>query len=455
MSDADLAYASIAELGRKLRDRSLTCERLAEIYLERIGRIGPKLNAFITVTTELARAEAKRADAELAAGRDRGPLHGIPYAVKDLVDTSAIRTTWGCKATIDRVPARDAAIITQLREAGAVLLGKLSMTELANAFGNSKASHNHGGPCRNPWNLEHWAGGSSSGAGAATASALCAFAIGSETWGSIDCPAAYNGVTGYRPTFGIVPREGALLICPTLDKLGPLARSAADAAVVADAIVEQPLARFTSPLRIGVAALPSGRTPPGYLSAVMAAVGSLRAAGAIVESVELPKLPLDIATATILFAEIFGSLAPMIHSGAVHELYDAEPWKKKWAAYEALGLRADDYTRAAYVRGAAQHAFDALFERHDVLLSGGRPVEADVIDGPDEDSGDVGGWGVLQTGGNLIGAPAITMPAGLSSNKLPISVHAIAAPYEDTRLFELGALLQARTDHHARRPPVD
>jgi aspartyl-tRNA(Asn)/glutamyl-tRNA(Gln) amidotransferase subunit A len=455
MSDADLAYASIGDLGRKLRDRSLTAVRLVEIYLERIARIGSKLNAFITVTAERARIEAKRADDELAAGKDRGPLHGIPYAVKDLIDTANIATTWGCKSMLGRVPARDAKIVTRLREAGAVLIGKLSMTELANALGNNKQSDNHGGPCRNPWNLERWSGGSSAGAGAAPAAGLCAFAIGSETWGSIDCPAAYCGLAGYRPTFGIVPREGALLICPTLDKLGPLARSAGDVAVVADAISEQPLEKFTSPLRIGFTRLPSGHTPPGYVDLTMKVVEVLRAQGAVVEQVELPKLPSEITTLVVLVSEVFGALLPLVQSGALSELYDREPWDRKWSNYEALGIRADDYTRAAYIRALAQREYDQLFARYDILLASGRPLEADVIDQPEEDPGDAGGWGELDTVGNLIGAPAITLPSGLSHNGLPLSVHAMAAPFEDTKLFQLGTLLQSRTDHHTRRPPVD
>lgn len=455
MSDVDLAFASIAELGGKLRDRSLTSLRLTEIYLERIARIGTKLNTFITVTAELARTQAQRADAELAAGRDRGPLHGIPYAIKDLADTAGIPTTWGTRSRVDHVPARDAAIVTRLREAGAVLLGKLSMTELANALGNRKQSTNHNGPCRNPWNPERWAGGSSSGSGASVASAQCAFSIGSETWGSIDCPAAYNGVTGYRPTFGVVPRDGALLICPTLDKLGPLARSAADAALVASKISDEPPIAPRTDLRVGFAAFPKGITPPGYFALTMRAVEAIQAAGIAVEPVELPKLPVDVATAVILLGEVHGALDPFIRSGAVHALYDEQPWEAKWDAYQALGLRADDYVKAAYVRAAAQQAYNSLFDRYDLLLSAGRPAEADVIDGPEEDTGDAGAWNVLQAAGNLIGAPAITLPIGLSTGGMPLSLHAMAAPYEDSRLFELGMRLQARTDHHTKRPPVD
>ena len=449
---ADIAYLSIAELGAKLRDRSLTSRQLTEIYLERIGRIGTQLNAFITVTADLAREQADRADTELASGHDRGPLHGIPYAVKDLVDTAAIRTTYGCKAFLGRLPTRDAALVTRLRDAGAVLLGKLSMIELANALDNPKMSANHGGPCRNAWAFDRWAGGSSSGAGAATAAGLCAFSIGSETWGSIDCPAAFNGVTGYRPTFGTVQTEGVLILCPTLDKLGALARSAADIATIASVIATPAPEPSTRPLNIGFVSMPA-HTPTGYAEATFAAVEVLRAGGATVERVELPELPALATILVILFGEVYGSLAPMIQTGAVHELYDGQPWAEKWAAYERMGIRADDYVKAAYARTVIQRVYRGLFERFDVLFTGGRPVIAPVIDADDFAENESTGFGVVNCVGNLIGAPGITLPSGFSEG-LPISMHAMAAPYEDSRLFELGTLVQRSTDHHRKRPPV-
>ncbi|MEO8700498.1 MAG: amidase [Kofleriaceae bacterium] len=449
---SDDAFSSIAELGAKLRARTLTAVQLAELYLARIERLQPKLNAFITVTADLARSEAKRADAELAGGRDRGPLHGIPYGLKDLVDTAGIPTTWGCKATVNRIPERDGAVVAKLREAGAVLLGKLSMTELANALGNVYTSDNHNGPCRNPWDVTRWAGGSSSGAGSAVAAGMCAFAIGSETWGSIDCPAAYCGITGFRPTFGTIDATGALLICPTLDKLGPLARSAADAAVVLTAVAGSPIEPAPQrPLRVGVATPPSG--PPGYARAfadVIAALsGSVQLAGVV-----LPDRPVVATTAVILYAEIFGALAGFIQSGGVERLYDREPWDTKWAAYISLGFRGDDYVKAAYVRAAIQRDYRALFEHHDVILTGGRPVIASVIDHPETEAVDAGNTDVINAVGNLIGLPALTAPIGFSE-RMPISLHAVAAPYEDAKLLAFGELVQRQTRHHLQRPPVD
>jgi aspartyl-tRNA(Asn)/glutamyl-tRNA(Gln) amidotransferase subunit A len=464
MTDADLAFASIAELGRQLRSRALTSLHLTEIYLERIARIAPKLNAFITVTADLARQQARDADADLAAGRDRGPLHGIPYGVKDLVDTAYIPTTWGCRAMVDRIPTQDAAIVTRLREAGAVLLGKLSLTELANALSNTKESWNHNGPCRNPWDTERWAGGSSAGSGAATAAGLCAFAIGSETWGSIDCPSAFCGVSGLRPTFGTVPRSGALVLCPTLDKLGPLARSADDLALILQILAPapapsrldrrspaglDPLAR-DQPLRIGVLTGPA-IAPPGFHASfhdVLAALGT----GAQLVPITLPEEPVDATTTIVFYGELYGTFAPLIERGVVRNLYDQEPWDAKWAAYTGLGLRADDFMKALYVRAQIQRDYRTLFEQVDVLLAPGRPMPAPIIDHFEEPA-DGGAFGPLNTVGNLAGLPGITLPMGFSDG-MPISIHAAAAPYRDRDLLALGQLLQSRTDWHTKRPPI-
>jgi aspartyl-tRNA(Asn)/glutamyl-tRNA(Gln) amidotransferase subunit A len=351
---------------------------------------------------------------------------------------------------VDRIPTQDAAIVTLLREAGAVLVGKLSLTELANALSSSKDSWNHGGPCRNPWDTNRWAGGSSSGPGAAVAAGLCAFAIGSETWGSIDCPAAYCGVGGLRPTFATVPRSGALVLCPTLDKLGPLARSADDLAVVMQVLAPAPPLR-DRPLRIGVLAGP-GIAPPGYHAAfhdVLAALGT----GAQLVPTTLPDHPVDATTTIVFFGELYGTFAPLIQRGVVRNLYDQEPWDAKWASYLELGLRADDFMKALYVRAQIQRDYRALFEQVDVLLTPGRPIPATIID-QSEDPPDAGAWGPLNTAGNLAGLPGITLPMGFSDG-MPISIHAAAAPYRDLDLLALGQLLQSRTDWHTRRPPID
>jgi len=229
-SDDAIAFAPVTQLSKWIETRKLTSERLTNIYLARIERFDPKLRAIITLTKEHALARAKSADSEIAAGKYRGPLHGIPYGVKDLLDTKDILTTYGAEPFRNRVPTTDSAVVRRLNDAGAVLLAKLSLGALAlNDIW-------FGGQTMNPWLLEEGASGSSAGPGAATAAALVAFSIGSETGGSIVSPAMRCGVTGLRPTFGRVARTGAMTLCWSLDKLGPMTRSVEDAMLVLHAI---------------------------------------------------------------------------------------------------------------------------------------------------------------------------------------------------------------------------
>src|SRR5499426_386900 len=229
-SDDDIAFAPVTQLSRWIESRRLTSERLTNIYLRRIERLDPKIRSIITLTKDHALARAKAADAEIAAGKYRGPLHGIPYGVKDLLDTKDIPTTYGAEPFRNRVPSADSAVVRRLNDAGAVMLAKLSLGALAlNDIW-------FGGQTMNPWLLEEGASGSSAGPGAATAAALVAFSIGSETGGSIVSPAMRCGVTGLRPTFGRVARTGAMTLCWSLDKLGPMTRSVEDAMLVLHAI---------------------------------------------------------------------------------------------------------------------------------------------------------------------------------------------------------------------------
>jgi aspartyl-tRNA(Asn)/glutamyl-tRNA(Gln) amidotransferase subunit A len=198
-------------LGERVRSRNLSPVELTEAYLSRIRRFDSKLNAFATVTPELAMEQARRAEREIASGRIRGPLHGVPYGAKDLLATAGIPTTWGAAPTRGQKFDRDATVILKLREAGAILLGKLAMVEFAGCLGYRYADASLQGPGRNPWDPERWTGGSSSGSGAAVSAALVTFAIGTETWGSILCPSAFCGVTGLRPTYGRVSRAGGMV----------------------------------------------------------------------------------------------------------------------------------------------------------------------------------------------------------------------------------------------------
>ena len=232
----DVLFASVRELGQWIRSGEISAVALAEGYLNRLETLGPKLGAVATVTRDLALKEALACETEIKAGRYLGPLHGIPYGVKDLLATKGIPTTWGAAPYKDQVFPEDATVIRKLREAGAVLVAKLAMVELAGGFGYDTADASLTGPCRTPWNTDYWSGGSSSGPGAAVAAGLVAFAIGSETSGSIITPAAFCGVSGLRPTYGRVSRRGAMALSWTMDKLGPMCRCADDCGLVLAAI---------------------------------------------------------------------------------------------------------------------------------------------------------------------------------------------------------------------------
>src|SRR3989454_26616 len=255
----DLAFTSISELARLLRSRRTSATELAELFLERLERFGPRYNCLVSVTPERALAEAARADHELAAGKIRGPLHGIPYGVKDLLAVRGYATTWGAEPYRAQTFEEDATVVARLGAAGAVLVGKLAMVELAGGMGYSQANASFTGPGKTPWNTDYWSGGSSSGPGAAVAAGLVPFAIGSETSGAILTPAAYCGITRLRPTYGLVSRHGAMALSWTMDKLGPMARGAEDCALVLAAIAgrEPPPA---SSVRRGALPAPGERT---------------------------------------------------------------------------------------------------------------------------------------------------------------------------------------------------
>src|SRR5437868_1708913 len=236
MLSEDILYSSITELAAMLRARRISPVELTESYLDRLEKIGARLGAVAEVMRDSALKEAREAEREIARGRYKGMLHGIPYGAKDLLATRNAKTTWGAQPYRDQQFSEDATVIKRLSEAGAILIAKLAMIELAGGLGYNQADACWTGPCRTPWNLDYWSGGSSSGPGAATASALVAFSIGSETSGSIITPSAFCGVTGLRPTYGAVSRHGAMALSWTLDKLGPMCRSAEDCGLVFNAI---------------------------------------------------------------------------------------------------------------------------------------------------------------------------------------------------------------------------
>jgi len=463
----DLVFSSAAELSGLLRAREISPVELAEAYLARIDRVAPALNAFVTVTRERALAEARAAEAELSQGRWRGPLHGLPYGLKDLLDTSGIRTTFGARPYADRIPDHDATVAVRLREAGAVLLGKLSMVELAGGLGYHTGEAALNGGCRTPWDPARWAGGSSSGSGAAVAAGLVAFAIGSETWGSITCPSAFCGVTGHRPTYGLVPRHGAMALSWSMDKLGPMARSARDCATVLASIagrdprdpssvappegLERVRPEIPPGLRVAVLGFPE-RPPvePAVRESFAAACEVFRGAGALLEEAVLPDLPYEPLAVLFVEAEAAAAFEDLIRSGRTRELSDRSHAGRRPADYLPRAL-ASDYVRAMRLRGEVQRALARFFERHDLVLAPNLPfapprVEENfdaLFSSPDP----------LGAAGNLAGLPAAAMPMGFV-NGLPVSLQIVGPAFDDARVLSAAAFFQSRTRFHLERPPA-
>ncbi len=371
-AEEDIAFAPITHLAVWIKSGSLTSRRLTQIYLDRIATIGPKLECFAAVTADLALAEADAADALTRTGVNLGPLHGIPYGVKDLFDTKGVVTGWGAEPYQNRVPEADAGIVTRLRAAGAVLLGKTTVGALA---------YNdiwYGGVTRNPWNLNEGSSGSSAGSASATAGGLCAFAIGTETLGSITSPSQRCGTTGLRPTFGRVSRAGCMALCNSLDKVGPICRSVEDTALVLASLNGADLddrstiaAPFVFDAAKGIKGLKVGYLPEafgeGATAVDHAALAATRALGVEVVEVSLPDLPYG-ALMNILFAEAAASFEDLTLSGQDDTLtwQDAAAWPN--AMRKARFLSAVDHVQLDRLRYLVMQALDSLFTQCDVLI---------------------------------------------------------------------------------------
>ncbi len=371
--DDAIAYAPVTALSRWIETRKLTSERLTGIYLARIERFDPKLRCIITLTRDLALAAARQADAEIAAAKYRGPLHGIPFGVKDLLDTAQIPTTWGAEPFRNRVPTADSVVVARLKEAGAVLLAKLSLGALAlNDIW-------FGGQTMNPWVLEEGASGSSAGPGAATAAGLVGFAIGSETGGSIVSPSMRCGITGLRPTYGRVPRTGAMTLCWSLDKLGPMTRSVEDAMLVLRAISGPDAGDLaTVPSRIDFdAGAPVRGLKVGYFPAWMkespatdvdrASLEAVKRLGMIPTEVSLPDWPYD-SLNLILFAEGAAAFEELVLSGQADRLKIQVPdaWPNLFR--EARFLSAVDFVQADRMRRKVAVEMARVMSQVDLLL---------------------------------------------------------------------------------------
>ncbi len=460
----DTLHLSVRTLSEKIRKRELSPIDLTEACLERLETTGPFLGAVVTVTRDLARKEAKAAGEEIAAGRWRGPLHGIPYGVKDLLATKGIPTTWGAEPYRNQIFDYDATVVRRLRVAGAVLVGKLSMVELAGGLGYDNADASFTGPGRNPWNPGFWSGGSSCGPAAATAAGLVAFSIGSETSGSIITPAAFSGVSGLRPTYGRVSRHGAMALCWTLDKLGPICRTAEDCGLVmaamagADPLDPTSVERRWRPekagrrFRVGVIKGSDETAQPAVKRNFEEAVKILRGFCEVEEEVSLPDFPYGPAVSTIVDAEAAASFRDLIESGGTQQLRAAND---KWGGYPASMVLAVDYLQAMRLRAPARRALDALTARYDALVAPSRETVAYPI-GVDFEKAypEVRGGPPVIPAGNLAGQPALSVPNGFGENGLPTGIQFTGRAFSDETLVAIGTEYQRRTDWHLKRPPV-
>jgi len=456
----------LVRLGSALKSRQVTSRALADEALRRLTEIAP-LNAVASLMPERAREEAARADQELAAGKWRGPLHGVPYGAKDLLSARGAPTTWGASLYQKRVIDEDAGAIEKLSAAGAVLVAKLSMIQLAGAFGYSRADASLQGPTKNPWDPSKWAGGSSSGSGAAVAARCVPFAIGSETWGSILTPSAFCGVVGLRPTFGRVTRRGAMALSWTMDKLGPICTRAEDAAIVFDNLEghdprdpasepDPPPFKPGRPLRgkprIGVVLPEALRKQDPDVFAAHEAVASAVARIAQVAKLEAPapEIPADGIAQLTVNVEEAGAFEELIDSGQLSSLNGTDMMS---AARSDRTIPAADYLKAQRLRARLRAEYTRIFSKLDAILTpalGFLAATAPPVDGDLEAL--LSGDDPLGAAGNLLGLPAIALPGPLVRG-LPTAMQLLGPAFSEELLCAAGAALEAITPWTAQKPP--
>jgi aspartyl-tRNA(Asn)/glutamyl-tRNA(Gln) amidotransferase subunit A len=452
----DLFFSTIPELNAMLTSRKISAVELTKEFTARMESQAPKYNALALSLTKDALKHAKDVDGDIKRDRLRGPLQGIPYGAKDLLSYAKFPTTWGAKPYATQTFDYTATALTKLEKTGALLIAKLAMVELAGGGGYRLPSASMFGPGRNPWDLTRWSGGSSSGSGSAVAAGLVPFAIGSETSGSILTPAAFCGVTGLRPTYGLISRHGAMPLAWTMDKLGPMCRTAQDCGLALQAMAgadkldpgsagksfyyTPQYAREMKDLRIGRLASEF----PG--DAVFEdAMKIVRAFGVTVVDVKLPDFPYSALANTIVTCEGASVFEPLVKSGGVDQLADP-----RQAAGFRAGLRvpAKDYLKAQRIRSLLQKEFHTLYSDIDAIVAPTRPAVAPKIDEPlDGLKG-----GALIPAGNLAGLPALSVPCGFIGG-LPVGLQFCGPAWSENTLLALGKEFQSRTDWHKRRPP--
>jgi aspartyl-tRNA(Asn)/glutamyl-tRNA(Gln) amidotransferase subunit A len=463
LADLPLPFRSATQQGRLIQSGKITSVELTHLYLERLEKQGRALNAVAEITRELALQQAKQADAERAQGRVRSPLHGVPYGAKDLLATEGIPTCWGSPAHGNQTLNYDATVVRKLREAGCVLVSKLAMVELAGGGGYEFASASLTGPAKCPWDATRWAGGSSSGSGAAVGAGAVGFAIGTETWGSITVPAAFCGISGLRPTYGRVSRHGAMALCWTLDKIGPMARSAEDCGHILQIIAgfdpHDPTSaqeRFTfrpmsvrRPLRLGILPHDYKNAPEAQKAFEEAQEVFRKRNFALKEAKYPPNIPYNEAATIIVMAEGAAAFESLLRSPKLNDLADNS---QQAGLLSGLAVSAVDYIRALRIRSVAVARLATLWEEFDVLIA---PTLLQVATPVDQSLNeiwkDMGGNGGP---GNLAGWPSISIPMGFGKAGCPLGLEIIGPPYGEQTVLSLAMTFQRETDWHTRIPSV-
>jgi len=463
-ANADLTRLTLAEASDLVRRRALSPVALTQACLDRIGRYESRVNAFITLTPEIALAQAYAAEVEIARGAWRGPVHGIPIALKDNIDTQGIRTTAASKVYADRIPAQDAVVVTRLKAGGAVLLGKLNMGE----FAMSESVVSNWGAVHNPWKLDRETGGSSSGAAAAIAADFCFGAIGTDTAGSIRMPASHCGVVGLKPSYGLVSNTGVIPMIESMDHVGPLAKTVGDAALLLEVLaghdpawpesVGVPAVDYAAAARKAVGAMRIGvaRTPflegadPEIVAVFEAAVVVLSSLAPAIRDTVLPPVEVDVLA---MFAAETGAYHRPLQ--AAHALDYQPSNRNKFTGPKAVDgwAVAAEYVTARHQLLAARRAIPAYFAGIDVVaLPTMRylPRRNDLLF--DEVNRGIAVGGSNTRIFDMLGLPAISIPAGFSRDGLPIGLQIVGAPFAEARVLSLARAFEAATTWHLRRP---
>jgi Asp-tRNA(Asn)/Glu-tRNA(Gln) amidotransferase A subunit family amidase len=460
-TDQDIAFAPVSQLSRWIETRQLTSERLTRLYLDRLQQFDPKLHCVITLTRDLALSQAQQADREIAAGHYRGPLHGIPWGAKDLLDTAGIPTTYGAEPYRNRVPQQDAVVVKRLHDAGAVLVAKLSLGALAlNDIW-------FGGQTVNPWLLEEGASGSSAGPGASTAAGLVGFAIGSETGGSLIDPAMRCGVSALLPTYGRVPRTGAMTLCWSLDKLGPMTRGVEDGLLVLQAISgpdSGDVASIPSFLDFDASA-PVNGLRVGYFPNWMkeapatdvdrAALETVRKLGMVPTEVSLPDWPYD-SLQLILFAEAAAAFEELTLSGGLNQLKVQVPDARPNSFRQARFLSAVDFVQADRFRRSVAQEMARIFSQVDLLLVPSLRDEMLTLSnftGHPSVTLRAGFVEVSEARSDWAPDPAHPLPKFSPPRRVPYGVTLIGRLFDEGTIGRVGLALERTLNVTAERPP--